>query len=71
MKATDKKPSPPEEEHKAIPLPERMDRPGDQGNRPQRTAGSRTPGKKGHKDMSEAAERKARREGAGPGGKEQ
>lgn len=63
--ATDKKnPEPREEEPKAIPLPERMERTGrDGGKRPQRTVGSETPGKKGHKDMSEAAERKARREG--------
>jgi len=67
MMATDKKnpdPEPREDEPKAIPLPERMERSGsDDEKRPQRTVGTETPGKKGHKDMSEAAERKARREG--------
>ena len=48
----------------AISLPEHMDRSVKRpGNRPQSTAGSNTPGRaRGRKDMSEAAERKARRD---------
>lgn len=64
MDTTDKKKEEPRKtEHGAIPLPEHMDRSDKKaGNRPQTTAGTHTPGKEGKKDMSEAAERKARRD---------
>ena len=52
-------------EHGAIPLPEHMDRSKPtSGNRPQTTAGTKTPSDVKRRDMSEAAERKARRDGA-------
>ena len=66
MDSTDKmKDEASKSEHGAIPLPEHMDRPAKgPGNRPQTTAGGKTPGREGKRDMSEAAERKARRDGA-------
>lgn len=65
MEATkNKKQEPRKDEHGAILLPEQMERAKPAtGNRPQSTVGSKTPGKEGRKDMSEAAERKARRIG--------
>ena len=64
METTDKKQEDPlKREHGAIPLPEHMDRSTKkEGNRPQATAGTHTPGNTGRRDMSEAAERKARRD---------
>ena len=56
----------PKKDHPAIQLPERMDRPeaSAANNKPGTTVGTETPGKKkGQREMSEAAERKARREG--------
>ncbi len=65
MDTKDKKEEEPQAtERAASPLPEHMDPVVKKhGNRPQATAGTRTPGRLHRKrDMSEAAERKARRD---------
>ncbi len=65
METTDKKAnSGPERVHGAIPMPEHLDRTKkpDMVRRSQSTVGTKTPGKGGKMDMSEAAERKARRD---------
>ncbi|MBZ0205476.1 MAG: hypothetical protein K8H89_04070 [Flavobacteriales bacterium] len=58
----------PKKEHDAIPLPEHFDRERKPkgGHRSQSTAGTKTPGKVGKEGLSEAAERKARRDGELP-----
>jgi|GEM_PF-6884119 len=56
-----------ERPHAAIPLPERFDRPEKkEGNSPQETVGTKTPGLKKDEDMPVATERKARRDGEAP-----
>jgi len=65
METTDKKTSSaPRRVHGAIPMPEHLDRTKkpEMVRRSQSTVGTKTPGKGKKKDMSEAAERKARRD---------
>ena len=64
METTDnRKPESGSDEHAAIKLPEQMDRSNvGTGRTPQSTAGTKTPSPHKRRDMSEAAERKARRD---------